>query len=278
MNRHTDPISARYVLNVSLRSLRRYAVVVFLFVTCWVAFIAQTHPEYRQVAEQIITEVSAPVVYAFSQPVDMYREVEKDVLHYVDVYRDNEILRQHVSSTQELQEIILALRSENHRLRELLNLLEEHKYSALTTHVIGNVSGPYQHSLLLHNQDNKIQYGQVAMANNVLLGTISDATIHTARVRLLTDVESKVPIMTERSNERAIAIGNNEKEMVLKYVRDHHKIELGERVLTSGDANFFQPGLAVGEVVRIEDSGMVYVKPLYDIDDIDYVHVMVKGD
>jgi rod shape-determining protein MreC len=114
----------------------------------------------------------------------------------------------------------------------------------------------------------------MAVVNDAgLAGRVVDVAKKTARVLLLTDINSRIPVISEASRERAIAGGNNSDTLTLIYLPENSKLKVGEKIITSGDGRVLPPGLPVGVVTKIE-KGIATVKPFVDNYRLEYVSVI----
>ena len=93
---------------------------------------------------------------------------------------------------------------------------------------------------------------------------------------LLTDINSRVPVLVERTRDRAILAGDNSNRPQLLYLKPGLSIEVGDRVVTSGDGGAFPPGLPVGVIDRISD-GVVSVAPFVDWDHMEFLQIVDYG-
>ncbi|MNI48374.1 Cell shape-determining protein MreC [compost metagenome] len=94
---------------------------------------------------------------------------------------------------------------------------------------------------------------------------------------LLTDVASRIPVMVERTDARAMLTGDGSRSPRLDYVRGQGAVQDGDRILTSGDGGGFPRGLPVGVVAKGVD-GSWRVKLYSDRTAIDYVRVLLFQD
>jgi rod shape-determining protein MreC len=105
-----------------------------------------------------------------------------------------------------------------------------------------------------------------------LVGRVLEAGQRVSRVLLITDLNSRIPVRIERTRVRAILVGDNTDRPLLEYLPSHDVVAPGDRVVTSGDAGVFPPGLAIGEVVAVTETG-VRVRPFVDWNRLELVRV-----
>ena len=105
-----------------------------------------------------------------------------------------------------------------------------------------------------------------------LVGRVYETGRRSARVLLLTDLNSRVPVMADRSNARAILIGDNSPYPRLEYVGRAPDIQEGDRIVSSGDDGILPRGLPVGEAIPTREGGW-RVRLYSDQAPIDFVWV-----
>jgi rod shape-determining protein MreC len=115
------------------------------------------------------------------------------------------------------------------------------------------------------------------MSEHGLVGRIAGVGPSMSRVMLLTDVESRTPVMIARTNGRAILTGDGGANPALAYLRTHDALQEGDRVLTSGDGGVIPRGLPVGTAVRGFD-GAWRVALDSDAAPIDFVRILLFKD
>jgi rod shape-determining protein MreC len=121
-----------------------------------------------------------------------------------------------------------------------------------------------------------VRKGQAVLGDFGFIGRIVDVSSHASRVLLLTDVSSRVPVILEGTRARALLVGGNVTRPRLTFVTPGTRVSPSERIVTSGDGNAFPPGLPVGVVASVSDSG-IEVQLFADYDKLDYVRVADFG-
>jgi rod shape-determining protein MreC len=166
------------------------------------------------------------------------------------------------------------LEAENKALRKLLNVPLPAQSTYVSARIVGDAGGPYVHAALLAvGRAEGVAENQAVMTEAGLLGRIIEAGDHSARVLLLTDINSRVPVIGEESRERGILAGDNSGALSLHYLLADTKIRSGERLVTSGDGGVFPPGIPVGMVQSVEGH-KISVTPLVDRSNLEYVRVI----
>ena len=119
----------------------------------------------------------------------------------------------------------------------------------ITARVVADAGGVYARAVLLSVGPNHgIRKGEIALDERGLVGRVTEVGTRSARVLLLTDLNSRIPVILESSRARAIMVGTNGARPRLLYWPEGALPQEGERVVTSAEANAFPANLPVGVV------------------------------
>jgi rod shape-determining protein MreC len=121
-----------------------------------------------------------------------------------------------------------------------------------------------------------VRKNQIVINQQGVVGRIIETGEKTARILLLTDLNSKIPVITSESRERCIAAGDNSEVIKILYLPGDNKVKVGEQVFTSGDGDMFPADLQVGTIYAMTDKAF-YIKPSVEWSRLGYVQV-VRGD
>src|SRR5260370_1198236 len=92
----------------------------------------------------------------------------------------------------------------------------------------------------------------------------------------IADLNSRLPVVVERTRERAILAGDNSPQLRLTLLQSVAGVQRGDRIITSGHGGSFPVGIPVGEVVETGEGG-VRVKPFADFSRLEFVRVVDYG-
>jgi rod shape-determining protein MreC len=160
---------------------------------------------------------------------------------------------------------------ENRSLRELLKVVPTKQSNYITARIVSDMSGPYVRSALIGGGAQAgMKKNQAVINEHGLVGRVVEVGDNTARVLLLADINSRIPVVAETSGEKTILVGNNNDLPTLSYLSPSSMIAVGERIVTSGDGGVFPRGLPVGVVTKVE-KGVVHVQPFVDPSRMEYI-------
>lgn len=121
----------------------------------------------------------------------------------------------------------------------------------IAARAVSEIEGPFVRSALINSGRNKgIKKGHPVMTVDGLYGHILRAGPNSSRVLLLGDLNSRISVMSMRSEARAILSGDNSDLPRLAFVDDRADWKEGDKVVTSGDDGVLPAGLPIGMVLE----------------------------
>jgi len=128
---------------------------------------------------------------------------------------------------------------------------------SITASIIGNsASSWFQSCLLDKGSIEGIQKGMAVVTPLGIVGQVVSVTGHSAKVLLITDANSGVDVLVQRTRARGIVSGSLENVTIMKYVKRSEDIQEGDRLITSGLDGVFPKGLMVGTVVKVRKQNL----------------------
>ncbi len=215
-----------------------------------------------------------PFLYAVSSPIETARETAADVKSYFALKAQVEALRLENQALQDWEQQARDLQAENASLRELLRMTPNPRLSFISAPVVADASSGFVRGVIaLAGVQDGVTKGQAAMVGNGMVGRVQDVGNRVSRVMLLTDINSRLPVLIERTRDQAILAGNNSERPEVSYLSRDADVKVGDHVVTSGVGGAFPAGLPVGEVADISD-GKVYVQPFADLGRLEFIRMV----
>jgi rod shape-determining protein MreC len=222
-------------------------------------------------------DAAAPALDMLSRPAAALDAAVDRVRGFITVYRDNARLAEENERLLGWQHVALRLSAENAELRALAKLVPEPAISFVTGRVIADSGGAYARSVMVNaGRDNGVARGQAALTGEGLVGRVAEVGSRAARILLITDLNSRVPVVVDGTRQRAILAGDNSAQPSLRYVDSGGTIRIGDRIVTSGQGGVFPPGLPVGVVAGVDSEG-ARVEPYAALSRVDYLRLVDYG-
>ncbi len=221
-----------------------------------------------------IVDAFAPVMDVVSRPVsavnalaDNIRELANLRTELARVQAENERLLQ-------WQTVARRLEAENAAFRSLLSAKSETSSFLIAARVVADAGGPFVRTVLLNaGRRDGVRKGQAVVNAEGLVGRIAEVGERSSRVLLLSDLNSRVPVVNERSGQRGVLAGDNSEWPQLVFLPNQAQVQPGDPVVTSGVGGVLPPGLPIGIVAATGD-GVVRIQPLVNWHRLEFVRVV----
>lgn len=224
-----------------------------------------------------VVDAVVPILEMMLRPASTIANVVNSVRELGTLREDNARLREENARLMHWQTVARHLDTENQALHNQLNFIPDPDASFITTRVIGDTGGAFVHSMLVNaGSDQGVRKGQAVIAGEVLVGRITEVGERSARVLLLSDINSHLPVMLEGSRAKAIMAGDNSDRPRLNYLSAGTSATPGDRVVTSGHGGVFPPGMPIGVVSSVQD-GIIRVELFVHRHQLEYVTVVDYG-
>jgi rod shape-determining protein MreC len=219
----------------------------------------------------------APIYVALSEPLAQARAAVTEIVDLWNMRAENAQLRDENARLRQWQATALALDAENRRLKADLHWVPDPTVAFVTARAVADAGGVYARAVLLALGPNHfIHRGEIALDQDGLVGRVTEVGTRTARVLLITDLNSRVPVLLEPSGGHAIMTGTNGPRPRLLYWSDGAPPREGERVVTSPEAEAFPANLPVG-TVRFSAANVPEVQPAAQLDRLEMVRIFDYG-
>ncbi|HXV26284.1 MAG TPA: rod shape-determining protein MreC [Alphaproteobacteria bacterium] len=253
---------------------QRFALALMLCTAFGLMLMSRSDTAGVERLRMTVADAVAPILGLMAEPVSTVTRMVQSIGALGDIYAQNEELRQENERLLQWLDAAKALQQENASLRQLLNLSAPATPRYVTTRIIGDNGGAFVRTVLVSSGAREgVRKNQAAIAGEGLAGRVIEVGERAARVLLLTDINSRVPVALENSRVRAVLAGDNGPMPQLVHLPPDTVPEIGERVVTSGFGGLFPPGIPVGTVAHASPEG-VQVLPLVAWDRIEFLRLV----
>lgn len=224
-----------------------------------------------------VADVLSPVLEVLSRPAASVSDTVAAIRHLRDLRAENERLRVDNERLERWQHVARRLEAENKALRALTNYVPEPNAAFITARVIAAAGGAFVRSAMINaGSDQGVRRGLAAVTGDGLVGGVVEVGTRHARILLITDLNSQIPVVVERTRDPAVLAGDNTRLPRLVYLPLNAQVLSGDRIVTSGHGGVFPPGLPIGVVTAI-DEGSIKVTPYVDWNRLEYVRLLDYG-
>ena len=221
--------------------VQRFALGLLVIASFGAMLVGKADTVLVEHARVLALDLASPVLEAIARPVAAANRTIADLQEFASLREENARLREENVRLLAWQTAARRLENENERMRGLANFREGPEASFITARIVGDSVGE-----------------------------------NSARVLFVTDVNSRLPVLIERTRERAILAGDNSPQLRLSLLQSVAGVQRGDRIVTSGHGGSFPVGIPIGEVVETGE-GSVRVRPFADFSRLEFVRVVDYG-
>ena len=214
--------------------------------------IARVNPEGGARVRGAALDIVAPVWAVLRAPVDGLARAGNAIGAYLGAVDENRRLRGELAQAQANVQQAAADRQALAQLRRLAVVTEPERRLLVTARIVSATPGSVVRTAIVSaGRMQGVAVGQPAIGADGLIGRTIEVGRHSARLLLLSDPASRVPVIISRTGEAALVSGDNGPRLILS---DQTGAEVpllpGDVLLTSGEGGIYPPGVPVGTIIN----------------------------
>lgn len=263
------------LLPAARQMVRRYGIALLVLAAAALLVVSKADLRVARFLESRAGDLAAPALALLHEPLHALRQGADRLGELLAVQEENARLREENRRLLAWEGEALRLRVQNEALRELLEMPRVEDAPVRTAaRILADSGGSFVQSRLIDAGSARgVAPGMAVMGPRGLVGRVVEAGERSARVLLLTDLNSRIPVLMERTRDQAILEGDNSGLPRLRFLPVAPGLAPGDRVLTSGVGGILPPGLLIGEIASIGEQE-VLVRPYVDWRRLDHVAVL----
>lgn len=219
--------------------------------------------------------VVTPLIHVASLPAEGLGYGYKKIAEIMYIHEENERLRQENQELYLLKDRMRALQTENRIFKKLLHHIDIPQTKSYTARVIAENDNAFSNSLILYlgNAADFIKSGYAVVNASGLIGRIEIVSGKYARVTLITDINSKIPVVSLKSRDRGILVGNNTRSLNLIFPPLMAELHKGDVLVTSGAGGGLPPDIPVAKIKRA-GVDTITATPLFSPSELEIVKII----
>ena len=229
---------------------QKFSILSLVILAIFIFFLDVYGFGVIKTARNLINDVVFRVSYIASSPLRLLPSAGKSLTGHFNLKEENEKLKKVVENYKALDLNLEYLTNENKNLRKVLdseNIVNDEKHIVLAK-VLVDRNSPFLKSIIINKGTKSgIKKGMPVTQDNYLIGRIVEANFLSARVLLLTDLNSRIPVTLGSDSAQAILTGSATKNPKLEYLPEDYKFENELTVFASGKDGIFIPGTLIGK-------------------------------
>ena len=247
-------------------------VLILLSLSIFVLDISELKP--IKIFRSLLNDGVYRISVISSSPIKFSGTVKDFFITHIFVYKENRKLKTELEELKNKDFQTLYLQTANKRLQDIIQLEKKSAFTTIAAKVILDKNSPYLNSVIINRgSSSRIKLGMPVLSEGNLVGRVVEVNFLSARILLLNDLNSKIPVMISPKGSQAILSGRGEDKPKLEYLPEKFELNDKNLVFTSGKDGIFFEGIPVGNVI-FEDN-KIKVKLFSDPNQISFVNVIL---
>ncbi|MGI9385248.1 MAG: rod shape-determining protein MreC [Methyloligellaceae bacterium] len=251
-----------------------YFLFALYFLSVVLLVLSRLENETVREVRGLFSDLASPVLEAASLPAVYARGHWQRMSSYVELFGELDALKKENERLRQWEWRARRLERRLSHLRSLLNAVDEPALGFTTGRVIADARGPFVRSVLVNvGLGQNVKRGYAVINGDGLVGRTVNVGDQASRIILLSDLNSRIPVLVGPAGVRAVLVGDNSALPRLEFLPDNETIYEGDEVYTSGHGGLLPRGLRVGKVVPGGGKGF-RARPHASLNELEYVSVL----
>tara|TARA_B100001996_G_scaffold126113_2_gene95605 strand:- start:4696 stop:5550 length:855 start_codon:yes stop_codon:yes gene_type:complete len=254
---------------------QKFSLLTLIFLSLVILFLGNFNFKAVNYLKTGINEVVYRSSFIVSIPENYIEKLHMNLNEHLNLYENfkkNEMLLEELRKKKLTNDFLVL---ENKKLRELIN--ESVQSKDIYAKVLVDKDSPYLKSIILNKgSKNKVKMGMAIVDDSYLVGKIIEVNYTNSRALLLSDLNSKIPVLLEPLDIHAVISGTGKNYGVIEFTKEEYDQEIDREkiiVYTSGYGGLFKSGLPVGEIIKNDEKKNI-VNFFSDFRQLDYVKIV----
>ena len=232
---------------------QRFSLIGLIFFSIGLLFLSKINFPITNYIKITLNEIVYRSSFIVSIPEKKIQDFSYKIKNHFNVYNDYLLVKEKLNQLQSEKYNLQFLKEENKRLKKNI---DEYIYNSkeLVAKVLIDKNSPFLKSIIVNkgSKDN-VKLGMAVLDRNYLVGKIVEVNYSTARVLLVSDLNSKIPVGIEPGNIQSILTGTGKQNGKIEYLEKEINIEDQSVVYTSGSGGLFKSGVPVGIYNKVQN-------------------------
>ena len=252
---------------------QKFSLLTLLFLSIFVIVLSNYNFKIIKFIKIGINEVIYRASFLISSPENKIQNINSQIKDHIKIYDNYKNLESELEILKQKRLSNDFLKMENDKLRKLIN--ESIKSEEILAKVLIDKESPFLKSIILNKgTKDKIKIGMAVVDKVYLVGKVIEVNYTNSRVLLLSDLNSKIPVILEPIGMQAIVSGTGEDNGKIQYTKEEYGNEIKTQKIiayTSGLGGLFKPGLPVGKIFK---SNINKINFFSDFRQLEYVKII----
>ncbi len=251
------------------------ALIVFCIILIFFSSINFTPINYIKSG---LNEIIYRISFVVSLPEKQLNKSLIVIKKHLDVYDKFEVLNNQILELKGQKYNVEYLISENNKLRKLI---DEYIVNSeeLVAKVLLDKDSPFLKSIIVNKgTKDKIKIGMAVLDGPYLIGKIVEVNYTSSRVLLISDLNSKIPVILEPGDIQSILSGTGKSFGEIQYFQEEVELNDDRLVYTSGAGGIFKSGIPIGKLINKKNDKLsknkIKIKFFSDLSQLTFVKLV----
>ena len=195
-----------------------------------------------------IREITYRSSFIVSAPENFVKNSYILVQNHLNLYNENENNKSELAKLKSKDLVNEFIIMENKRLKEVVDDYLV-KSDAVIAKVLSDKGSPFLKSIIINKgSKHQIKLGMAVLDGEYLVGKIVEVNYYSSRVLLLSDLNSKIPVIVEPNEVFSILSGTGQENGIIQYSKKYNDIKNESVIYTSGVGSLFRAGIPIGKI------------------------------
>ena len=253
---------------------QKFSLFVLILLSIFICILDNLNLKPIKVVRSLINDGVYRVAAVSSSPIKLSTATKDFFVKHIFIYKENETMRAELNELKKKEFESLYLQTENKKLQDIFELEKKSEFKTVAAKVMIDKNSPYLNSVILNKgSGNGIKLGMPVLSEGNLAGRIVEVNFISSRVLLLSDLNSRIPVVVSPNGSQSILTGSGEITPNLQYLPENFNIGENNLVFTSGKDGVFYEGIPVGEAILDDDK--IKVKLFSDPNQLLFVNIVL---
>ena len=255
---------------------QKFSLLTLIFLSLVILILGSLNFKTIQYIKIGINEVIYRSSFIVSTPENYIKNLNVRMKEHFEFYNEFKKNENELNELRKKKLVNDFLILENKKLRDLIN--ESSQSEDIYAKVLIDKNSPYLKSIILNkgSKDN-VKIGMAIADDSYLVGKIIEVNYTNSRALLLSDLNSKIPVLLEPLDIHAVLSGSGKDFGLIEYTKDEYDREINGKeiiVYTSGYGDLFKSGMPVGKIVKNKITGQNVVNFFSDFKQLNYIKIV----
>ncbi len=233
---------------------RKNIILIFFILLFSLALMSLSTKQQKEISflDSFASLFLNPFQNLFTKSIKSVSDGFNHYLDLVNISKENDWLKSEVKRLINEKNELIERISLQKRVASLMVYQKDRKKDSLVASVIGRDATQWSKVVFINKGTRHGVKKHLAVVTNLgVIGQIIHSGFTTSKVLLTIDSRSAVDAIFQQSRVSGVVVGTGGKQCQVKFVPNTAKVQVGDRVLSSGLGGVFPKGLVIGTVSQV---------------------------